>query len=217
MTPACLRRFPRPPVKGGGHVRGLEHRFPDGTSPAAGPLWLTGATVLATLFQRVLLLAMACGAVLQFLVEHAMHRVLYHRPPPQAQNPFNRPCRDHVGHHEFSTDPHLLTGGSRWFAVVFALASAELHRLAHVNLPKGRLGRRVTCSHPAHHCQDHRAAFHVSVGMGWIDGLFGTAHDPQTARARHDRETMMSPDMDPHDLRLVHAHKVRGRPEHRHG
>lgn len=84
------------------------------------------------------------------------------------------------------------------------------HTLAHVNVPKGWFGQRVTRSHLAHHFQDHEATFHVSFGMGWIDRLFGTAHDPEIARARYDRETILSMGMDPEDLRLVTARKAFG-------
>lgn len=213
------------------------------------PLWLLGMAVLLARFQPVLLLALAYGVALQFLVEYTMHRFLYHRRPPQAQGPFNRLYRDHIGHHEFPTDPELLTGGNPWFPLGFALASVVLHMLvltpftglgpaaafsvvalwvgsvsayvfyeychtlAHVNLPKGRFGRHVTRVHLAHHYQDHQATFHVSAGMGWIDRLFGTDHDPQLARARYDRDTMMSLGMDPDDLRLVLARKAWGLPD----
>ena len=56
------------------------------------------------------------------------------------------------------------------------------HTLAHLNVPKGWFGAKVTRDHLAHHFQDHRATFHGSLGMGWIDRLFGTGHD--TTRAR---------------------------------
>ncbi|MFD1343910.1 sterol desaturase family protein [Litorisediminicola beolgyonensis] len=82
------------------------------------------------------------------------------------------------------------------------------HTLAHLNVPKGWFGQRVTRSHLAHHFQDHDATFHVTFGMGWIDRLFGTAHDPETARARYDRATILSLGMDPEDLRLVTARKA---------
>ncbi|MGR3323751.1 MAG: sterol desaturase family protein [Pseudooceanicola sp.] len=84
------------------------------------------------------------------------------------------------------------------------------HTLAHLNVPKGWFGQRVTRSHMAHHYQDHEASFHVSFGMGWIDRLFGTAHDAEAARDRFDRRTMMSIGMDPDDLRLVTARKAWG-------
>jgi len=84
------------------------------------------------------------------------------------------------------------------------------HTLAHLNVKKGWFGQRITRSHLAHHFQDHHATFHVSFGMGWIDRLFGTAHDPETARARYDRETILSMGMDPEDLRLVTARKAYG-------
>ncbi|MFZ5750702.1 MAG: sterol desaturase family protein [Pseudomonadota bacterium] len=86
------------------------------------------------------------------------------------------------------------------------------HTLAHLNVPKGWFGRHVTREHMAHHYQDHRATFHVSFGMGWIDRLFGTPHDPDLARARFDRETVLSLGMDPEDLRLVTARKAYGLP-----
>jgi len=84
------------------------------------------------------------------------------------------------------------------------------HTLAHLNVKKGWFGQRVTRSHLAHHFQDHAATFHVSFGMGWIDRLFGTAHDPAVARDRYDRETILSMGMDPEDLRLVTARKAYG-------
>ncbi len=84
------------------------------------------------------------------------------------------------------------------------------HTLAHLNIPKGWVGQRITRSHLAHHYQDHQATFHVSLGMGWIDRLFGTAHDKAVARERFDRATMLSLGMDPEDLRLVTARKAFG-------
>jgi hypothetical protein len=84
------------------------------------------------------------------------------------------------------------------------------HTLAHLNVPKGPIGRHITRSHLAHHFQDHNATFHVSLGMGWIDRLFGTPHDADVARARFDRKTMLSLGMDPDDLRLVTARKAFG-------
>lgn len=102
-----------------------------------------------------------------------------------------------------------------WVALFVGSASAfafyeYCHTLAHLNVPKGRFGRWVTREHMAHHYQDHHATFHVTAGMGWIDRLFGTAHDPARARARYDRRTMMSIGMDPEDLRLVTARKAYG-------
>ena len=84
------------------------------------------------------------------------------------------------------------------------------HTLAHLNVGKGWFGQRITRSHLAHHFQDHKATFHVSFGMGWIDRLFGTGHDPARARERYDRETILSMGMDPEDLRLVTARKAYG-------
>ena len=84
------------------------------------------------------------------------------------------------------------------------------HTLAHLNVKKGWFGQRVTRKHMAHHYQDHHATFHVSLGMEWIDRLFGTAHDKDLARERFDRETMLSLGMDPADLRLVTARKAFG-------
>lgn len=84
------------------------------------------------------------------------------------------------------------------------------HTLAHLRIPKGWFGQRVTRTHLAHHYQDHHATFHVSAGMGWIDRLLGTPHDKEQARERFDRETMLSLGMDPEDLRLVTARKAYG-------
>lgn len=86
------------------------------------------------------------------------------------------------------------------------------HTLAHLNVPKGRIGQKITREHLAHHYQDHHATYHVSLGMGWIDRLFGTPHDPELAKARFDRKTMLSMGMDPEDLRLVTARKAYGLP-----
>jgi len=84
------------------------------------------------------------------------------------------------------------------------------HTLAHLHVPKGWFGEKVTRDHMAHHFQDHHATFHVSFGMGWIDRVFGTAHEREAARARFDRKTMLSLGMDPEDLRLVTARKAYG-------
>lgn len=84
------------------------------------------------------------------------------------------------------------------------------HTLAHLNVPKGWFGKRVTQKHMMHHFHDHEATFHVSFGMEWIDRLFGTKHDPEAAKARFDRQTMLSLGMDPEDLRLVTARKAYG-------
>jgi len=117
--------------------------------------------------------------------------------------------------------PALGLGGALVFGVVaifFGSVSAfafyeYCHTLAHLNVPKGRFGTRVTQSHLAHHFQDHDATYHVSIGMGWIDRLFGTAHDRDTAKARYDRKTILSMGMDPEDLRLVTARKAYGLPK----
>ena len=87
------------------------------------------------------------------------------------------------------------------------------HTLAHLRVPKGWFGQRVTRSHMIHHFQDHQATYHVSAGMGWIDRLFGTGYDQQIARERYDRETILSMGMDPEDLRLVTARKAYGLPQ----
>lgn len=100
---------------------------------------------------------------------------------------------------------------SIFFGSVCAFAFYEYcHTLAHLNISKGWFGRKITQSHLAHHFQDHHATFHVSFGMGWIDRLFGTPHDRDQARARFDRETILSLGMDPEDLRLVTARKAYG-------
>ncbi|MDG1118484.1 MAG: sterol desaturase family protein [Flavimaricola sp.] len=106
-----------------------------------------------------------------------------------------------------------------WAAVALFVGSVTAftfyeycHTLAHLNIRKGWFGQRVTRSHLAHHFQDHHATFHVSFGMGWIDRLFGTSHDPSVARQRYDRDTILSLGMDPEDLRLVTARKAWGLP-----
>ncbi|SFR36597.1 sterol desaturase family protein [Litoreibacter janthinus] len=84
------------------------------------------------------------------------------------------------------------------------------HTLAHLKVKKGWFGQKITQSHLIHHFQDHDATFHVSFGMGWIDSIFGTRYDQETAKARYDRETILSLGMDPEDLRLVTARKAFG-------
>ena len=61
-----------------------------------------------------------------------------------------------------------------------------------------------------HHFNDHHSVYHVSFGMGWIDRLFGTPYDRDTAKDRYDPETILSMGMDPEDLRLVTARKAYG-------
>jgi hypothetical protein len=210
------------------------------------PFWFSALAVFLYAFTPWFLVALAYGVVLQFFVEYAMHRFLYHRDPPQDQSTFNALYRTHIGHHEFPTDPEFFTGDDHWYAVRFGLISVGLHTLAlwpvvglwtaaswswvalflgsvsafafyeychtlaHLNVPKGWFGQRVTRSHLIHHFQDHDSTFHVSFGMGWIDRLFGSAYDQSTARARYDRETILSLGMDPEDLRLVTARKAYG-------
>ncbi len=100
-----------------------------------------------------------------------------------------------------------------WVGSVSAFAFYEYcHTLAHLNVPKGWFGQRVTHEHLRHHFNDHDSNFHVSFGMGWIDRLFGTTYDKDTAKERFDRETVLSLGMDPEDLRLVTARKTFGLP-----
>ena len=104
-----------------------------------------------------------------------------------------------------------------WVAIfvgsVLSFAFYEFcHTLAHLNVPKGRFGERVTRSHLRHHFNDHETTFHVSAGMGWIDRLMGSAYDRDGARERFDRQTILSMGMDPDDLRLVTARKAYGLP-----
>ncbi|MBF9042774.1 fatty acid hydroxylase family protein [Rhodobacterales bacterium HKCCE4037] len=87
------------------------------------------------------------------------------------------------------------------------------HTLAHLDVPKGWFGKKVTHAHLRHHFNDHDSNFHVSFGMGWIDRLFGTGYDRDAAKARFDRDTILSLGMDPEDLRLVTARKAYGLPE----
>ena len=109
-------------------------------------------------------------------------------------------------------------GAALWFSCVAIFAGSisafafyeYCHTLAHLNVPKGWFGKRVTQSHLRHHFNDHDSVFHVSFGMGWIDRLFGTPYDRETARERYDAQTILSMGMDPEDLRLVTARKAYG-------
>lgn len=104
-----------------------------------------------------------------------------------------------------------------WSAVAIFVGSVSAfafyeycHTLAHLNVPKGWFGKRVTQSHLRHHFNDHDSVYHVSFGMAWIDRLFGTTYDRDTARNRYDAQTILSMGMDPEDLRLVTARKAFG-------
>lgn len=199
-------------------------------------------------FSPWLLLAIAYGMVMQFLVEYAMHRFLLHREPPTQQSPFNALYRSHIGHHEFPVEPEFFTGDDHWYPVRFGIISFAIHvlilwpfiglssamlwsgtaifvgsvlafafyeychTLAHLNVPKGWFGQRITHAHLRHHFNDHDSNFHVSFGMGWIDRLFRTAYDKDVARTRFDRNTILSMGMNPEDLRLVTARKAYGLP-----
>lgn len=199
-------------------------------------------------FSPWLLLAIAYGMVMQFLVEYAMHRFLLHREPPTQQSPFNALYRSHIGHHEFPVEPEFFTGDDHWYPVRFGIISFAIHvlilwpfiglssamlwsgtaifvgsvlafafyeychTLAHLNVPKGWFGQRITHAHLRHHFNDHDLNFHVSFGMGWIDRLFRTAYDKDVARTRFDRNTILSMGMNPEDLRLVTARKAYGLP-----
>jgi len=113
-----------------------------------------------------------------------------------------------------------LAAAASWSCVALFVGSISAfafyeycHTLAHLKIPKGWFGQKVTRSHLIHHFQDHDATFHVSFGMGWIDRLFGTRYDQEDAKARYDRDTIMSIGMDPEDLRLVTARKAFGLPQ----
>lgn len=82
------------------------------------------------------------------------------------------------------------------------------HTLAHLKIPKGWFGKKVTHSHLRHHFNDHEAVFHVSFGMGWIDRLMGTPYQADHAKERFDPATILSMGMDPEDLRLITARKA---------
>ena len=98
-----------------------------------------------------------------------------------------------------------------FFGSVSAYAFYEYcHTLAHLNVPKGWFGSRVTQSHLRHHFNDHASNFHVSFGMGWIDALFGTSYSREAAKQRYDPHTILSMGMDPDDLRLIVARKTYG-------
>lgn len=210
------------------------------------PFWVLAMVVLVWQFSVWMLVALAYGALVQFFVEYLMHRFVFHGTAPQDQGPFNELYRNHIGHHEYPSDPEFFTGGDHWYPVRFAVMSVlahtlvlwpfvglnaaaawscvalfggsitaytyyeYCHTLAHLRIPKGRFGQYVTRAHLAHHYQDHHATFHVSGGMGWIDRIMGTPHDPAEARARFDRATLLSIGIDPEDLRIVEARKAFG-------
>lgn len=125
-----------------------------------------------------------------------------------------------VGVHMLALLPFVHIGTAfiwAWVATFVGSVSAfafyeYCHTLAHLNVPKGRIGQAITHAHLRHHFNDHESNFHVSFGTGWIDRLFGTAYHKDTARERFDRNTILSMGMDPDDLRLVTARKAWGLP-----
>ena len=80
----------------------------------------------ATLTGPVWLWALVSGGVgLQMLNEYAMHRFLFHLPPPREQWKFDLLYRAHYGHHDLPTCPSL------FFVPAFvALPMLALHVLA---------------------------------------------------------------------------------------
>ncbi len=60
---------------------------------AAGEPWLWALAVL--------------GVPAQMLNEYALHRFVFHLPPPRAQWAFDLLYRAHYGHHDFPTNPRL--------------------------------------------------------------------------------------------------------------
>ena len=108
-------------------------------------------------------------------------------------------------------DAALYPAVAIFFGSVSAYTFYEFcHTLAHLNVPKGWFGQKVTQSHLKHHFNDHETTFHVSFGMGWIDRLFGTTYDRAEAKDRYDPHTILSLGMDPDDLRLVIARQTYG-------
>ncbi|MGB0800008.1 MAG: sterol desaturase family protein, partial [Planktomarina sp.] len=93
------------------------------------PLFLIGLAVFAWQFSVWLCVAVIYGAIVQFVVEYALHRFLLHREPPTDQSPFNQLYRSHIGHHEFPGDPEFFTGDDHWYPVRFGLKSAVIHTL----------------------------------------------------------------------------------------
>lgn len=105
----------------------------------------------------------------------------------------------------------LFSGVALFVGSVSAFAFYEYcHTLAHLDVPKGWFGKKVTHEHLRHHFNDHDSNFHVSFGMGWIDRLFGTVYNRAEAKDRYDPVTILSLGMDPEDLRLVTARKAYG-------
>ena len=100
-----------------------------GTLRRLFPLWVAGFAVMIWNFSPWMLVAVIYGALLQFLVEYAMHRFLLHREPPKDQGTFNALYRSHIGHHEYPTDPEFFTGDDHWYPVRFGLTSVVLHTL----------------------------------------------------------------------------------------
>lgn len=93
------------------------------------PFWLAGLLLIVLNPSWWAIPALAYGVILQFFVEYALHRFVYHRKPPNDQGVFNELYRSHIAHHEFPTDAEYFTGGDHWFPVRFGLGGVAFHTL----------------------------------------------------------------------------------------
>lgn len=79
------------------------------------------------------------------------------------------------------------------------------HMTAHLNLPKGRIARRVTTLHNQHHFRDFARWFHVSPGGQIIDRAMGTDIDREALKSQQRIAFMRTLGLAPDDPRLVAA------------
>ncbi|MFK7835067.1 MAG: sterol desaturase family protein [Sulfitobacter sp.] len=79
------------------------------------------------------------------------------------------------------------------------------HLTAHLNLPKGRIARRVTTLHNQHHFRDFSRWFHVSPGGEIIDRAMGTDIDAEALKHQQRIAFIRTLGMAPDDPRLIAA------------
>ena len=79
------------------------------------PLVLGGWAV-ALVLGPAAILAILFGVFVQYFIEYAMHRFLYHAEAPEEVNDkFRWLYESHWGHHDFPNNPNLWGGTNMWF------------------------------------------------------------------------------------------------------
>ncbi|MEM0976967.1 MAG: sterol desaturase family protein [Pseudomonadota bacterium] len=86
------------------------------------PLVVSAWALLVMSWSTTLLIMIVFGIILQYFIEYAMHRFLYHASPPdEVDDTFRWLYESHWGHHDFPNNPNLWGGTSVWFVPTIAL------------------------------------------------------------------------------------------------